>query len=42
MPLMLAQPGYFVPISKHLNCRLPAFAQKEEYSFQHCTSGVLN
>jgi hypothetical protein len=28
MRLMLAQPGYFMAISKHLNCRFPASAKK--------------
>jgi hypothetical protein len=28
MRLILAQPVYFVAISKHLYCRFPAFAKK--------------
>jgi hypothetical protein len=33
MPLMLAQPGYFVAISKqHINCRFAATAKKLRFS----------
>jgi hypothetical protein len=35
MRLMLAQPGYFVAISKHLNCRFPDSAKNLDFPEPH-------